>query len=113
MRVLHAAAASNPDAALAIRMFCYAVRKQLAAMWTVLDGVDAIVFSGGIGENDAAVRAEVCSGLSSLGVQLDEARHRALLNPVSKIGSSCRVYVLPSQEDQQIARHTAALVGGP
>ena len=113
MRKLHAAAAaSNADAALAIRMFCYAVRKQLAAMWAVLDGVDAIVFTGGIGEHDAAVRAELCTGLSSLGVQLDEARHRALINPISSTGSSCRVQVLPSLEDDQIALHTWALFGG-
>ena len=112
MRKLHAAAASNADAALAIRMFCYAVRKQLAAMWAVLDGVDAIVFTGGIGEHDPAVRAEVCTGLSSLGVQLDEARHRELINPISSTGSSCRVHVLPSLEDDQIALHTWALVGG-
>jgi acetate kinase len=111
MRTLHAAAASNADAALAVRMFCYAVRKQLAAMWVVLDGVDAIVFTGGIGEHDAAVRAEVCAGLSSLGVQLDEVRHRALANPISSDGSSCQVYVLPSLEDEQIARHTHARVG--
>ena len=111
MRTLHAAGASNADAALAIRMFCYAVRKQLAAMWAVLDGVDAIVFTGGIGEHDAAVRAEVCAGLSSLGVQLDDARHRALVNPISSAGSSCRVHVMPSLEDEQIARHTGALVG--
>ena len=111
MRTLHAAAATNADAALAIRMFCYAVRKQLAAMWAVLDGVDAIVFTGGIGEHDAAVRAEVCTGLSSLGVQLDEARHRALINPISATGSSCRVHVLPSLEDEQIARHTWVLAG--
>ena len=111
MRTLRAAAASNADAALAIRMFCYAVRKQLAAMWAVLDGVDAIVFTGGIGEHDAAVRAEVCTGLMSLGVQLDEARHRAIANPISSEGSSCQVYVLPSLEDEQIARHTGALAG--
>ena len=110
MRTLHAAATSNADAALAVRMFCYAVRKQLAAMWVVLDGVDAIVFTGGIGEHDAAVRAEVCTGLSSLGVRLDEARHRALDNPISSAGSSCRVLVLPSLEDEQIARHTGALL---
>ncbi len=111
MRALHAAAASNPDAALAIRMFCYAVRKQLAAMWAALDGVDAIVFTGGIGEHDAAVRAEVCAGLSSLGVRLDEARHRALANPISSADSRCQLHVLPSLEDEQIARHTGALVG--
>ena len=110
MRTLHAAAATNADAALAIRMFCYAVRKQLAAMWAVLDGVDAIVFTGGIGEHDAVVRAEVCLGLSSLGVQLDEARHRALANPVSSDRSNCQVHVLASLEDEEIARHAAALV---
>jgi acetate kinase len=108
MRSLHAAATSNPDAALAIRMFCYAVRKQLAAMWAVLDGVDAIVFTGGIGEHDAAVRADICAGLASLGVQLDDARHRALNHPVSTVDSTCRVHVLPSLEDEQIALHTAA-----
>ncbi len=113
MRTLHAAAASNADAELAIRMFCYAVRKQLAAMWVMLDGVDAIVFTGGIGEHDAAVRAEICAGLSSLGVRLDEARHRALANPISSAGSSCEVHVLPSLEDEQIAWHTTALVDPP
>ena len=112
MRTLHAAAATNADAALAIRMFCYAVRKQLAAMWAVLDGVDALVFTGGIGEHDAAVRAEVCAGLSSLGVQLDEARHAALVNPISSAASSCQVLVLPSLEDEQIARHTGELIVG-
>ncbi len=109
MRLLHGAAASNPAAALAIRMFCYTVRKQLAALAAALDGVDAIVFTGGIGENDAAVRSEICNGLSSLGVQLDEARHRALVNPISTSESNCRVFVMPSLEDEQIARHTAAL----
>jgi len=110
MRVLHAAAGSNKDAALAIRMFCYAVRKQLASMWVVLDGVDAIVFTGGIGEHDAVVRGEICAGLASLGVHLDEARHGLLVNPISHSDSSCQVQVLPSLEDEQIARHTAALV---
>ena len=113
MRTLHAAAVTNADATLAIRMFCYAVRKQLAAMWAVLDGVDAIVFTGGIGEHDAAVRAEVCAGLSSLGVQLDEARHAALVNPISTDASSCRVHVLPSLEDEQIARHMGELLVDP
>ncbi|MBC7603748.1 MAG: acetate kinase, partial [Ramlibacter sp.] len=111
MRSLHAAAVTNADAALAIDMFCYAVRKQLAAMWVVLGGVDAIVFTGGIGENDDVVRTEVCAGLSALGVQLDEARHRALFNPVSSATSSCQLHVLPSLEDEQIARHAAALIG--
>jgi acetate kinase len=115
MRALHAAAnatEADADAALAIDMFCYTVRKQLAAMWAALGGADTIVFTGGIGEHDATVRSEVCRGLQCFGVQLDAARHRALADPISSAGSSCRVQVLPSQEDEQIARHTAALVGG-
>lgn len=107
MRVLHAAAPTNPQAALAIEMFVYAVRKQLAALWVVLGGADALVFTGGIGEHDAVVRAAVCEGLGALGVQLDPVRDAALTNPVSTPASSCRVWVLPSMENEQVARHTA------
>ena len=108
MRRLHEAAASNRDARLAIEMFCYSVRKQVAAMVAVLGGLDMFVFTGGIGENDAAVRAEICAGLAWIGVRLDEARNRAASNPVSDGLSRCQVLVLPSQEDEQIARHAWA-----
>ena len=54
MRQLHEAASSNADARLAVQMFCYSVRKQIAAMTAALGGVDQIVFTGGIGENDVA-----------------------------------------------------------
>ena len=90
-------------------MFCYSVRKQVAAMIAALDGVELIVFTGGIGENDAEARAEVCGGLSWIGISLDEARNRSVNNPISDPASRCRVLVLPSQEDEQIARHTWAL----
>jgi acetate kinase len=89
MRRLHEAASSNAAARLAIEMFCYSVRKQIAAMIAVLGGVDLIVFAGGIGENDGEVRASICEGLSWAGIG--------------------RVQVLASQEDEQIARHTWAL----
>ena len=88
MRGLHDAASSNADARLAIRMFCYSVRKQIAAMIAVLEGVDVIVFTGGIGENDGEVRASICEGLSWAGSQ---------------------VQVLASQEDEQIVRHSWAI----
>ena len=61
MRRLHEVASSNADARLAIQMFCYSVRKQVAAMIAVLDGVDLFVFTGGIGENDGQVRAAICA----------------------------------------------------
>jgi acetate kinase len=110
MRRLHEAASSNADARLAVRMFCYCVRKQVAAMIAALNGVDLIVFTGGIGENDGEVRAAICGGLSWIGVSLDEGRNRSADNPINDPASRCRVLVLASQEDEQIARHTRALV---
>jgi acetate kinase len=109
MRCLHDAAASNPDARLAIRMFCYSIRKQIAAMIAALDGVDVVVFTGGIGENDPRVRAEICSGLRWIGILLDDARNRGQTNPISDSRSRCAVLVLASQEDEQIVHHTGAL----
>lgn len=102
MRRLHEAASANVDARLAIDMFCYSVRKQIAAMIAVLGGVDLIVFTGGIGENDREVRGAICGGLDWAGVFIDDKRDN-LSKP------RCRVQVLPSQEDEQIARHTCAL----
>ena len=112
MRALHAAAPADANAALAIAMFCQAVAKQLGAMCVALGGVDQIVFTGGIGEHDARVRAEVCTRLRCLGVVLDAARNRQGQGRISADGSACLVQVLPSLEDAQIARHTWALCQG-
>jgi acetate kinase len=92
MRRLHQAAVSNDGARLAVAMFSYSVRKQIAAMIAVLEGADLLVFTGGIGENDAVTRAMICGGLAWAGLDLDAAQPKVL--------------VLPSQEDEQIARHT-------
>ena len=109
MRRLHDGASASGDARLAIEMFCYSVRKQIAAMIAALDGIDMIVFTGGIGENDAEVRAAICGGLSWAGVSLDDAQNRLANNPLNGSTSRAVVQVLPSQEDEQIARHTWAL----
>jgi acetate kinase len=105
LRRLHDAASTNADARLAIEMFCYSVRKEIAAMISALGGVDLIVFTGGIGENDAKVRAAICRGLSFAGISADDAEHRSAASRGS-------VRVLPSQEDEQIARHAWALTSG-
>jgi acetate kinase len=110
MRRLHDAASSNADARLAIQMFCYSVRKHVAAMIAALDGVDLLVFTGGIGENDEEVRAAICRGLSWIGVSLGEAGRAAANNPVNDPASRSCVRVLSSQEDEQIARHTWAML---
>jgi acetate kinase len=110
MRRLQEAAASNADARLAIQMFCYSVCKQVAAMIAALDGADMLVFTGGIGENDPQARAAICGSLSWIGVKLDPARNRSRENTISNPESRCAVRVVASQEDEQIARHTLALM---
>jgi acetate kinase len=109
MRALHDESATNPAARLAVEMFCAAVAKQVAAMITVLGGVETLVFSGGIGENDAVVRAAICDHLAWIGVGLDRTRNRSEANPISDADSRCRILVLPSREDEEIARHAWAL----
>jgi acetate kinase len=90
-------------------MFCYSVRMQIAALIAALDGVDLVVFTGGIGENDGEARAEICRGLTCCGIDLDEVRNRFANNPINGTDSRCRVIVLASQEDEQVAHHTWAL----
>lgn len=109
MRRLHEAARSSADARLALRMFHISVARQVAAMIVVLGGLDLLVFTGGIGENDPDTRAAVCDRLSWMGVRLDDARNRAGANPLSAPESRCAVQVLASEEDRQIARHAWAL----
>jgi acetate kinase len=104
MRVLRGCANSNPAAKLAIEMFCYSVRKQIAAMAGALGGVDLLVFTGGIGENDFETRSEICAGLDWMGLTLDEARNRCAANLVSHPDSRCRIVVVPSCEEEQMAR---------
>lgn len=108
MRRLHDAAA--PDAQLAIAMFCYSVAKAIAAMIVALDGIDLLVFSGGIGEHDARVRAQICTHLRCVGVGVDEERNLPLNNPIRTAASACAVRVLPSQENEQIARNVCGLL---
>lgn len=78
-------------------------------MISAMEGIDMLVFTGGIGENDAMIRDEICSGLSWIGILLDDASNQAGSNPIHKLTSSCAVHVLASQEDRQIAMHTYTL----
>jgi acetate kinase len=91
-------------------MFCRSVAKQIAGMIVALDGVDALVFTGGIGEHDAGVRGAICRQLGSIGVRLDEDRNQSAADRIDDATSRCRVQVLPSQEDEQIARHAGDIV---
>jgi acetate kinase len=103
---------TQPAARLAIGMFVLSVRKQVAAMAAALGGIDALVFTGGIGEHDAQLRADVCEGLAWAGVRLDPARNRADGPRIDSGQAGCEIRVLPAQEERQICRHVQALLAG-
>ncbi|WP_137785460.1 acetate/propionate family kinase [Sphingomonas sp. 3P27F8] len=110
LRKLHEAEPSNPDARLAVAMFCMSVAKEIAGMIVALGGVDTIVFTGGIGEHDAVARAGICHALRCFGVCLDDAANRTKTGHIDRSDSACELRVLTSREDEQIARHVGALL---
>ncbi len=109
-----AEAEGNERAHLARSIQKYQVRKLIGSYVAAMDGVDAIVFTGGIGENTIDLRADVCKNLSYLGVELDEAANeimrRGKEGEISTANSKVKVYVLPTNEELVIARDTKAIV---
>ena len=118
MRELLAEAEEHDDrrARLAIEIFCYRARKYIGAYLAALGGADAIVFTGGIGENSPAIRARICAGLEWLGLELDAARNAALINRreglISQDAARLAAYVIPTDEELLIARDTVRVVRG-
>ncbi|KAF0814849.1 Acetate kinase [Andreprevotia sp. IGB-42] len=110
MRDLHSS--DSPRAALAITMFCQHVAREAASLVAALEGIDALVFTAGIGENDHDVRRRICTQLRWLGLEIDEAvnaqRHTAPQR-ISTAASRVRAYVIPTNEEVMIARHAWAL----
>ena len=99
----------NAQAQLAIEMFCYRIKKYVGSYYAVLGRVDAIVFTGGIGENSARVRRESCEGLAALGIALDERKNEAVSSGVTEIQSEdsrVKILVIPTDEELEIARQT-------
>ncbi len=101
-------------ALLAIEIFCYRARKYIGAYLAAMGGADAIVFTGGIGENSSEVRARISDGLGWFGLELDEERNRAHIDGreglVSKEGSRLEAYVIPTDEELLIARDTVRCI---
>ena len=109
-----AAEAGHQDAVLALDVYTHRLRHYIGAYAAVLGGVDALVFTGGVGENSAVVRAGAVAGLDFLGFGLDAAANSARSSSardISAPGSNARVLVVPTDEELQIARETAALLG--
>ncbi len=111
MKVLLEKRHIDPSAALAVKMFCYQVRKFIGAFAGVLGGLDTLVFTGGIGERAAAIRAETCAGLEYLDITLDPSANGQNVGVISSPSSRCVVRVIETDEDLMIARHTRSVAG--
>ena len=118
MRELLAEAEESGDrrARLAIEIFCYRVRKYIGSYVAAMNGADAIVFSGGIGENSPAIRSRICNELGWLNVGVDEAKNAELVNGREGIfsddGSRVKLWTIPTNEEILIARDTVRLING-
>jgi acetate kinase len=104
-------ASNEPRAALAVDLYVYRIGRELGSLAAALGGLDALVFTGGIGENSAEIRARVCRAAAWLGVALDEAANRAGGPRISMADSAAAAWVVPTNEELMIARHTRRVLG--
>jgi acetate kinase len=109
MRTLRKAALNHPDARMALSMFTYRVIREIGSMVSALNGLDALIFTAGIGENDSALRADVIQGLSHLGLSLDESANNKSEHQISA-SSHPAAFVIPTNEEALIARATMSLL---
>jgi acetate kinase len=112
--LLQLADEGNSRARLAIDVFCYRIRKYIGAYAAVLEPLDALVFTGGIGENAACLRKQICTGMSQIGIRLDPAANdEALANEtrISAADSPVKIFVIPTNEQLAIANDTYELAG--
>jgi acetate kinase len=108
MREITARIEAGDEAAdLALDVFCHRIRKYVGAYVAVLGRCDALVFTAGIGEHSAVVRARVCAGLGVFGVVLDDARNQRSESVISTADATTAVLVVPTDEEHAIAKQTA------
>ncbi|MGD7035614.1 acetate/propionate family kinase [Methylotuvimicrobium buryatense] len=111
--VLEQTNAGDERARLALDLYCYRIKKYIGAYYAVLGEVDALVFTGGVGENAAEVRRLACEGLSRLGITIDEAANSDVTGAIAEIGhpeSRTRILVIKTDEELQIARETMVVL---
>ncbi len=109
MRTLEASA--DPAAKSAIELFVYRIGRELGSLAAALGGLDAVVFTGGIGENSVRLRERVCADAAWLGVELDRAANDARGPRITVTGSRVAAWVIPTNEELMIARHTRNALG--
>jgi acetate kinase len=103
-------ASGDPRAKLAVDLYCYRIRRELGSLAAALGGLDAIVFTAGIGENSAAIRERVCGDAAWLGVEVDPAANAAGGPRISTAGARASAWSIPTNEELMIARHTRRML---
>lgn len=104
-------ASPDPRAAEAIELFAYRIAREIGSLAAALQGLDSLVFTAGIGEHAAAIRARVCEQTAWLGIELDPLANTSGKACISTPGSRVAVWVLPTDEEIMIATHTRAILG--
>jgi acetate kinase len=110
MRVLQAS--DDPRAEAAIGLFVYRIQRELGSLAAVLGGLDALVFTAGVGENSSDIRARVCDGARWLGLTLDPEANDQGQGKISTADSRVSAWVIPTNEELMIATHTREILSG-
>jgi len=116
--ILKAAKEENPRALLALKAYCYRVRKYVGAYVAAMGGLDTLVFTGGVGQGSADVRALSCQGLECMGVRIDPQRNRDARGfdevcRISEESSTVTVLVVPTDEERMMAREALDALSRP
>ncbi len=112
--VIEAASDSNqPNAKLALEVYCYRLKKYIGSYFAAMGGADAVVFTAGVGENSPFIRAATCTNLECIGISIDDEKNRQAIGKemdISTNGATCRTLVVPTNEELVIARDTERIV---
>jgi acetate kinase len=104
-------ASGQPSARLAVDYFVYRAAKEIGALAAVLGGIDGLVFTAGIGENSSEIRQRICEASAWLGIELDAEANTSKRTRISTASSKVSAWLIPTNEELMIARHTALLLG--
>ncbi len=110
--IMKAAEEGNQNAKLAMEMFCYRIKKYIGAYTAIMNGLDVLVFTAGIGENEPEIREMICENMDYLGIKIDSQRNnfKGQEREISTSDSKVKVWVIPTNEELVIARETARLI---
>ena len=103
-------ASDKPEARQAVELFCYRVAREIGGLSAALQGLEQLVFTGGVGENSAEIRSQVCQRSRWLGIEIDEAANRDGAEVISTSNSRVLVRVIPTDEEQMLAQHGMELL---